>query len=86
MFGISTGTAPFIFASLELFIPPFNEEFGWNRAQISAILPILIVTFMISLPLAGRLIDRIGTRMVLIPSTIAFSLGLAAILTFVSEL
>ncbi len=86
MFGISTGAAPFIFASLGLFILPFNEEFGWNRAQISAILPVLIVAFMISMPLAGRLIDRIGTRKVLIPSTIAFGLGLAAIPTFVSEL
>lgn len=86
MLGISTGTAPFVFASLGLFILPFNEEFGWDRAQISAILPIMIVTFMISQPLAGRLIDRIGTRKILIPSTCAFGLGIAAIPTFVSEL
>ncbi len=83
---ISASAAPFVFASLGLFIIPLNEEFGWNRAQISTLLPVLTVTFMISQPIAGRLIDRLGTRRVLIPSTIAFGLGLVSIPVLVSEL
>ncbi len=86
MLGIASGTAPFLFASLGLFMLPLGEEFGWNRAQISALLPILMVSLMIFQPLAGRLIDRVGTKVVVIPSTIAFGLGLAAIPAVVSEL
>ncbi len=86
MLGIASGTAPFLFASIGLFMLPLGEEFGWNRAQISALLPILTVSLMIAQPLAGRLIDRVGTKVVLIPSTIAFGIGLAAIPTLVSEL
>jgi sugar phosphate permease len=86
MLGISTGMAPFVFASLGLFMLPLQQEFGWDRAQISAIVPIMIVSFMFTQPLVGRLIDRVGTRKVLIPSHIAFGLGLAAIPLFVSEL
>jgi sugar phosphate permease len=86
MLAISASAAPFVFASMGLFILPLNEEFGWSRAQISALFPILTVTYMFSQPIAGRLIDRLGTRTVLIPSTIAFGLGLAAIPLVVSEL
>ena len=85
LLAISASAAPFVFASLGLFIIPFNEEFGWNRAKISTLLPILTVTFMISQPIAGRLIDRLGTRKVLIPSTIFFGLGLGSIPLLVSE-
>lgn len=86
LLAISASAAPFVFASLGMFIIPFNEEFGWNRAQISALLPVLTVTYMISQPIVGRLIDRLGTRRVLIPSTIFFGLGLASVPILVSEL
>lgn len=86
MLGISTGAAPFVFASMGLFMLPLQQEFGWNRAQISAVLPLMVIAFMISMPLAGRLIDRLGTRRVLLPSTVAFGLGLAAIPLLVSQL
>ncbi len=85
-FGISSGTAPFLFASLGLFIIPFHTEFGWNRAEISALIPVLVLSVMITQPFAGRIIDRIGARKILIPSTIAFGVLLAAIPAFVSEI
>jgi len=84
--GISSGTAPFLFASLGLFIIPFHNEFGWDRAEISAVIPVLVLSIMITQPFAGRLIDRIGTRKLLIPSTIAFAILLAAIPTLVSKI
>ena len=85
-FGISSGTAPFLFASLGLFIIPFHTEFGWNRAEISALIPVLVLSVMITQPIAGRIIDRIGARKILIPSTIAFGILLAAIPVFVSQI
>lgn len=84
--GISSGTAPFLFASLGLFIIPFHTEFGWNRAEISALIPVLVLSVMITQPIAGRIIDRIGARKILIPSTIAFGILLAAIPVFVSQI
>ena len=85
-FGISSGTAPFLFASLGLFFIPFHTEFGWNRAEISALIPVLVLSVMITQPFAGRIIDRIGARKILIPSTIAFGVLLATIPAFVNEI
>lgn len=86
MLGISAGIAPFVFASLGVFMLPLHNEFGWTRAEISLLFPVLVVSLMIVQPFLGNFIDRVGTRRVLIPSLIAFGFGLAAIPTLVSEL
>ena len=65
---------------------PFTAEFGWDRAEISFCLTLLIGATAISLPFIGRLVDRFGSRVVLMPSLIAMALCLAAIPLFVSEL
>jgi MFS family permease len=82
----STGIAPFVFLSLGFFMIPFYNEFGWTRGQISSITPVLLFSLMIAQPFAGRFIDKLGTRNLLIPSTLAFGLLLAAIPTFVNEI
>ncbi len=86
MLCVSTGPGPFAFASLGLFILPLTEEFGWNRAEISFCLSLLIGATAISLPIIGRLVDRIGSRAILIFSMVAMTACLAAIPTFVTEL
>lgn len=86
MIGISSGTHPFVFASLGLFIKHFNAEFGWTRAQVSACITVLMVAIAISLPLVGRIIDRYGARAVLLPSTLVLGLCLSAIPGLVTEL
>jgi MFS family permease len=83
---ISTGPGPFAFAALGLFILPLSAEFGWDRAEISFCLTLLIGATAVSLPFIGRLVDRIGSRKILILSLIAMASCLAAIPTFVSEL
>ncbi len=86
MLCMSTGPGPFAFASLGLFILPLSAEFGWDRAEISFCLTLLIVATAISLPIIGRLVDRIGCRPILIFSMVAMTACLAAIPTFVTEL
>lgn len=86
LLAVSASGAPFVVASMGLFFIPFHEEFGWSRTQLSTLLSIFILTIMVSQPIAGRFIDRLGTRTVLIPSTIAFGLGLTAVPLLVSEL
>jgi MFS family permease len=86
MAGLSTGPSQFAFGSLGLFIVPFEEEFGWDRAQISLALTFFSISLAICLPLVGRLVDRIGSRQVLVPSMVICGLCLAAIPVAVSSL
>jgi MFS family permease len=86
MICISTGPGPFAFASLGLFMLPFEEEFGWDRAQVSFALTVLIGSTAVALPFVGRLIDRIGSRVILLASMVAMAVCLAAIPAVVTEL
>ena len=83
---ISTGVGPFAFASLSLFILPLTEEFGWNRAEISASLTVMLVATAVALPIIGRIVDRWGSRLILIFSMLAFAGCLASVPVFVTEL
>jgi MFS family permease len=78
LFGISSGPAAFGLASMGLFAESFHREFGWNRTEISVAVSAMMLCTALSLPLAGRLVDRLGARTVLIPSIILLALCLAA--------
>lgn len=86
MLCISTGTGPFAFASLGLFMLPLTEEFGWSRAQVSLCTTILVATTAVSMPVIGRFVDQYGSRRILVFSILAMAACLAAIPTLVSEL
>lgn len=86
MLCISTGTGPFAFASLGLFILPFEAEFGWTRGQTSAALSVLLTVTALCLPLVGRIVDRFGSRSTLLLSMLALAAALAAIPLFVTQL
>ncbi len=77
--GLSTSPSQFAFASLGLFMAPLEGEFGWNRAEISLALTAFTVTLAFCLPLVGRLVDRVGSRKVLVPSILVCGACLAAI-------
>lgn len=86
MLCISTGPGPFAFASFGLFVLPMTQEFGWNRAEISFSLTVMIAVTAFSLPFVGRYVDRVGSRRILLLSMLALAACLAAIPAFVSEL
>ncbi len=77
--GLSIGPGQFAFASLGLFMVPLGDEFGWDRAQISLALTVFTVALAFSLPIAGRGVDRWGSRRVLVPSIVVCGVGLVAI-------
>ena len=76
---MSTGPAQFAFGSLSLFILPLGAEFGWDRAEISIASTVFTISLMFSLPLLGRLVDRYGSRRVLMPSMLLVAALLASI-------
>lgn len=86
MICISTGPGPFAFASLGLFMLPFSAEFGWSRAEISLCSTILVATTALALPFIGRLVDKYGSRLILLFSLAAMAASLAAIPAFVSAI
>jgi MFS family permease len=86
MLCISTGTGPFAFASLGLFMLPLTEEFGWTRSQVSLCTMILVATTAVSMPIVGRLVDRHGSRRILVFSMVVLSACLAAIPLLTSKL
>ena len=71
--GLSTGPGQFLFGSLGLFIIPLGDEFGWGRAEISLALTFFTITTALFIPLAGNLVDRFGSRKVLLPSIVHYA-------------
>ena len=60
--------------SFGLFIEPLEDQFGWNREQISLGYAISFVTSLIA-PIIGRLVDLKGSKLFLIISLILVGLG-----------
>jgi MFS family permease len=65
-------------SSTGLFMKPLSEEFGWSRTLVSSAVSITsILTFLFS-PLFGMLIDKIGTRRLVLPGLTIIALALAS--------
>ncbi len=65
-----------------VFIHPLEAEFGWSRAEISVAVSINLFVYGLAAPVSGWLIDRVGTRRVMIGSLtfLALGVGLTALM------
>jgi MFS family permease len=70
---------PVILYTLGLFIKPLNQDFGWDRASISAAGGIAAIASAIAIPFVGWLIDRWGIRTVLLPVVVLSAASIALI-------
>tara|TARA_R110002096_G_scaffold309403_4_gene503977 strand:+ start:3165 stop:4280 length:1116 start_codon:yes stop_codon:yes gene_type:complete len=61
-------------------------EFGWSRGDILFSTALLTMSQALVTPIVGRIIDRFGSKEVLMPSILLFGLLLAAIPLFISEI
>lgn len=84
--GMSTGPGQFAFGALGLFMIPLNEEFGWSRTEVSLALTFFTVALAVSIPWIGKLVDRHGSRKVLLPSFMVFGVLLALIPSLANQL
>ena len=62
-------------ATLSLIMPIWEQEFGWSREYISGVAAFALINMAILAPLAGRIVDRHGPRMVLIYGLLAVAIG-----------
>ena len=76
-------TAPFLVATVAtgagqygfgMFYEPLEEAFGWSRSQISLSLSFTMVGGLIA-PVLGRVIDRYGTKVVMVASLVLVTLS-----------
>jgi MFS family permease len=67
--------APIIATTISVFLMPLSKEFGWGRTQF----PVIILTSGLIAgaltPLAGRVLDRVGTKPVMVAGSVVFALG-----------
>jgi predicted MFS family arabinose efflux permease len=62
--GLTVGMTGYSFGA---FISPLESEFGWTRGQVNVAVSLMAISGLAS-PLTGRLLDRVGSRPVLVIS------------------
>jgi sugar phosphate permease len=77
--GIALGYSVVAVMSFGTFIQPLQEAFGWSRGQISFGLTIIGYTAIVVFPMAGMVVDKIGAKKVLVPSTFLFGLTIMSL-------
>ena len=76
--GISLGYSVVAVMAFGTFIQPLQEAFGWSRGQISFGLTVIGYTAIVVFPMTGILVDKVGVKRVLVPSTFLFGLTMAS--------
>jgi MFS family permease len=74
--GLCLGYAPIFVYSFGIFLKPLIAHFHSSRTSISLAFTLANVMQSVGAPLAGRLVDRLGPRKVILPSTLIFGLVL----------
>ena len=72
--GLFFGVAPIFVFSFSVFLKAFAVEFHATRAAVSLAFTLHNLLSAFTVPFAGRLIDRFGSRRVILPSTVIFGL------------
>lgn len=78
-FGVLTGIATIFFTIFTLMMKPWQQEFGWSRAQISQSFSLAAITVAICSPFMGRLLDRFEPRKIITGMMLAFGLAIGSL-------
>lgn len=75
--GLVFGPSTFLLFLFGAFVEPLSRIFGWSKPSILFAATIVSLMIMVISPIQGYLIDRFGTRPIVLISCITFALGLA---------
>lgn len=84
--GAALGATVLVPYSFGYLIAPLAAEKGWARDQFASAVSLYMLTLLVLLPFAGRVIDRIGARAAAAGSMLAMAAVFAAMPLFVSGL
>src|ERR1700738_1048963 len=70
--GCGLGPPPILVFSFPIFLKAFANEFHASRSLIALAFSLHNIVSAFAAPFAGRLIDRIGVRKVVLPATLLF--------------
>jgi MFS family permease len=76
--GMALSYAMFTVFVFGTFVKPLEAEFGWQRGEMSFALTMTNIAVVIASPALGFIVDRLGVRRVLIPSTVLMALAVAS--------
>ena len=74
--GLTFGPSTILVFALGSFVAPLQASFGWSRPEITFAATIVSLMIVVVSPLQGWLIDRYGTRPVMLWSAACFAVGL----------
>ncbi|PQA87023.1 MFS transporter [Hyphococcus luteus] len=72
--GTLFGSSILPFMAIAFLTLPMTEEFGWSRTEFSGGLTSMMLVGSISAPILGRLVDKIGVRVMIIGGTVLVGL------------
>jgi len=76
--GLLVGAGSILVFSFGVFLKPVTEDLGLTRGQLSSALGVSAWCVAISCPVVGWLIDRYGTRRVMLPGILVFAAAVAS--------
>src|SRR5260370_10805363 len=79
MLSMLVAQGPVILYTLGLFIKPLNQEFGWDRASVSAAGGVAAIFSAITIPVVGSRMNRWGVRTVLLPVVVLCAANLTLV-------
>jgi len=74
--GLAVAFGPAFIASFGLYVKPIAAEFGWSRTAVSSLYALVAVMGAIGTPFLGFLLDRKGSRGVIVASSFLLPLAL----------
>lgn len=77
--GIGCGLSAMPFYTFGAFIEPLQGEFGWSRGEIQTVITLFMLTTFITLPVCGKVLDKVGPRRVALVSQTAFIITFASL-------
>ena len=77
--GIGVSLVSLMYYSAGIWIKPWQEAFGWTRAEIGFSQTLMTLMIVVTAPFAGKMIDKYGLRKIASLSLLLYALGLLAI-------